>query len=367
MGGASAIRQPYGRQAPDHGGYPYGAMRAGRPAGAVRDVRCGPHALHPRGLRRARGGRPVVALESTIIAHGLPRPENLEIARAVEEVVREEGATPATIADRRGDGADRARPRGPGGDRRRRRRRQVQRARPLGRDGAPRDRRDHRRGHRDARRPRRHRRVRHRRHRRRAPRGARQLGRVGRPDHARPDPDHARLRGREVDPRRRGHARAPGDAERHAARLPDRPLPRLLPRRLGLPGAVARRFAGGGRRRRARARGARTRRDRRRQPDRAPARPRPARPGARPRAWRRQRARASAARTSRRTCSTASTARRPARAWRRTCGWSCATPRWPRRSPAPWHDARRPRRPHGRRHRPRRAAAGARQRHAGAA
>jgi pseudouridylate synthase len=43
-------------------------------------------------------GRPVVALESTIIAHGLPRPENLEIARAFEEIVREEGATPATVA-----------------------------------------------------------------------------------------------------------------------------------------------------------------------------------------------------------------------------------------------------------------------------
>jgi pseudouridine-5'-phosphate glycosidase len=43
-------------------------------------------------------GRPVVALESTIIAHGLPRPENLAIARAAEEIVREEGATPATIA-----------------------------------------------------------------------------------------------------------------------------------------------------------------------------------------------------------------------------------------------------------------------------
>jgi pseudouridylate synthase len=43
-------------------------------------------------------GRPVVALESTIISHGLPRPENLEIARAAEEIVREEGATPATIA-----------------------------------------------------------------------------------------------------------------------------------------------------------------------------------------------------------------------------------------------------------------------------
>jgi pseudouridine-5'-phosphate glycosidase len=43
-------------------------------------------------------GRPVVALESTIISHGLPRPENLEIARAIEEIVREEGAVPATIA-----------------------------------------------------------------------------------------------------------------------------------------------------------------------------------------------------------------------------------------------------------------------------
>jgi pseudouridine-5'-phosphate glycosidase len=43
-------------------------------------------------------GRPVVALESTLIAHGLPRPENLEVARAVEQVVREEGAVPSTIA-----------------------------------------------------------------------------------------------------------------------------------------------------------------------------------------------------------------------------------------------------------------------------
>ncbi len=43
-------------------------------------------------------GRPVVALESTVIAHGLPRPVNLETARRLEEIVREEGATPATIA-----------------------------------------------------------------------------------------------------------------------------------------------------------------------------------------------------------------------------------------------------------------------------
>lgn len=43
-------------------------------------------------------GRPVVALESTIVSHGLPRPENLRVARAVEDVVRERGAVPATIA-----------------------------------------------------------------------------------------------------------------------------------------------------------------------------------------------------------------------------------------------------------------------------
>lgn len=42
--------------------------------------------------------RPVVALESTIIAHGLPRPRNLQVARELEAVVRAEGAVPATIA-----------------------------------------------------------------------------------------------------------------------------------------------------------------------------------------------------------------------------------------------------------------------------
>lgn len=43
-------------------------------------------------------GRPVVALESTIVSHGLPRPENLRVARAVEDTVRSRGAVPATIA-----------------------------------------------------------------------------------------------------------------------------------------------------------------------------------------------------------------------------------------------------------------------------
>jgi pseudouridylate synthase len=43
-------------------------------------------------------GRPVVALESTIITHGLPRPDNLRVAREIEQAVRAGGAVPATIA-----------------------------------------------------------------------------------------------------------------------------------------------------------------------------------------------------------------------------------------------------------------------------
>ncbi len=43
-------------------------------------------------------GRPLVALESTIISHGMPYPQNVATARAVEDVVRAHGATPATIA-----------------------------------------------------------------------------------------------------------------------------------------------------------------------------------------------------------------------------------------------------------------------------
>jgi len=42
--------------------------------------------------------RAVVALESTVIAHGLPRPQNLKTAQRLEQIVREEGSTPATIA-----------------------------------------------------------------------------------------------------------------------------------------------------------------------------------------------------------------------------------------------------------------------------
>lgn len=54
--------------------------------------------VHPEVAEALHAGRPVVALESTLIAHGLPRPLNLETARQAEAAVREGGAVPATIA-----------------------------------------------------------------------------------------------------------------------------------------------------------------------------------------------------------------------------------------------------------------------------
>jgi pseudouridine-5'-phosphate glycosidase len=47
--------------------------------------------------RARRDSRPLVALESTIISHGLPRPDNLRVAREIEQTVRDNGAVPATI------------------------------------------------------------------------------------------------------------------------------------------------------------------------------------------------------------------------------------------------------------------------------
>ena len=54
--------------------------------------------IHPEVASALGAGRPVVALESTIISHGLPRPDNLDIAREIEQAVRDAGAVPATIA-----------------------------------------------------------------------------------------------------------------------------------------------------------------------------------------------------------------------------------------------------------------------------
>lgn len=49
-------------------------------------------------VKRAIGGSlPIVALESTVLTHGLPRPQNLQLARDMEQSVRENGATPATV------------------------------------------------------------------------------------------------------------------------------------------------------------------------------------------------------------------------------------------------------------------------------
>lgn len=58
--------------------------------------------IRPNVAAALREGRPVVALESTLIAHGLPWPMNLETALQAESAIREEGAMPATIAVLRG-------------------------------------------------------------------------------------------------------------------------------------------------------------------------------------------------------------------------------------------------------------------------
>ncbi|MDD2792206.1 MAG: pseudouridine-5'-phosphate glycosidase [Sediminibacterium sp.] len=54
--------------------------------------------IHPEVQEALNRKAPVVALESTIISHGMPYPQNVETAKAVEELVRAYGATPATIA-----------------------------------------------------------------------------------------------------------------------------------------------------------------------------------------------------------------------------------------------------------------------------
>jgi pseudouridine-5'-phosphate glycosidase len=54
--------------------------------------------LAPEVTEAKAQGRPIVALESTIISHGMPYPQNVETAREVETLIREEGAVPATIA-----------------------------------------------------------------------------------------------------------------------------------------------------------------------------------------------------------------------------------------------------------------------------
>lgn len=54
--------------------------------------------IHPEVSEALAKGLPVVALESTIISHGMPYPQNVEMANKVERIIREGGAVPATIA-----------------------------------------------------------------------------------------------------------------------------------------------------------------------------------------------------------------------------------------------------------------------------
>ena len=54
--------------------------------------------VNPEIADALKNNRPVVALESTIISHGMPYPENVETALACERIIREVGAVPATIA-----------------------------------------------------------------------------------------------------------------------------------------------------------------------------------------------------------------------------------------------------------------------------
>ncbi|MBE0700604.1 MAG: pseudouridine-5'-phosphate glycosidase [Acholeplasmataceae bacterium] len=54
--------------------------------------------VHPDVLTAITNKKPVVALESTIISHGMPYPENLQMAKKVEDIIRNEGVVPATIA-----------------------------------------------------------------------------------------------------------------------------------------------------------------------------------------------------------------------------------------------------------------------------
>ena len=68
----------------------------GRKRGA--DAVLGSVQLAPDVAEAVRRRGPVVALESTIISHGMPYPDNLSMAREVEAIVRANGATPATIA-----------------------------------------------------------------------------------------------------------------------------------------------------------------------------------------------------------------------------------------------------------------------------
>ena len=291
----------------------------------------------PRSPTRSRPGTPVVALESTIISHGLPRPENLRVAREIEQAVRRGGAVPATIALVDGrpciglddhaleqvatrddvvkvstrDLATLAARRGTGATTVAATSHLAARAGITvfatgGLGGVHRDARSTWDESADLQRPRDHR-------------------------------HHDRLRRREVDPRRARHPRAARDPRRTRPRLRHDGVPRLLPQRLRPPRRLAGRQPRGGRRRDGAAGRARHRRPRRRRGQPAAAdragRPGPARPAAARRAGGSRDSPGPRQGRSRRSSSSSSTARARASRSRRTSASSCATPSWPPGSP----------------------------------
>ena len=147
-------------------------------------------------------GRPIVALESTIISHGMPWPKNLDTALEVEDVVRRAGAVPATVAIVGGPaqgGTLPRRPRTPRQVRHRGGQSLPARFSPPPRRRRPRG--HHSGGHHDRRRHGRHQDLRDRRHGRSPPGRRNHLGRLGRPGGARPHRRGRRLRRRQIHPR----------------------------------------------------------------------------------------------------------------------------------------------------------------------
>ena len=179
-------------------------------------------------------GRPVVALESTIIAHGLPRPDNLRVAREIEDAVRGGGRRAGHDRRARRRGARRARRRGARGDRPGATASTSSAVRDLGARARERAGGRHHRGrHGPRRRARRHRGLRHRRPRRRPPRRVGQLRRVGRPRSRWPRaPIVVVCAGVKSILDVGATLERLETLVRPGARLPDRPPRRLLPQRL---------------------------------------------------------------------------------------------------------------------------------------
>ncbi len=199
--------------------------------------------LSPEVAAARTAGKPIVALESTIISHGMPYPQNVRTAREVEQIIRDAGAVPATIAVIDGKiciglSDEQLELLGASPDAMKVSRRDLAYVLAQAPPG-----RDHRRRDDDLRAAGRHRSLRHRRHRRRAPRRRNELRHLGRPAGTGADQRGGRLRRRQIDPRHRPDARIPGNARRAGDQRRPAGLSRLLHARQRLPGRLPDRLA----------------------------------------------------------------------------------------------------------------------------